>query len=155
MSYTYETNDDPKMLRETLCVAQNKILNSPYDKARNMEYAKALQRLINECDRKRPIGFDGKHGDRHTATCGCDIPRTLGEHIASDIIIEIMSLFINGEPQVGTRRILESMKDEDFGTVFMMIKILCEALTNFWSSEEWSQNMLEVAMKKLEGLGGD
>jgi hypothetical protein len=30
-----------------------------------------LQVLIDECDRMRPLGPDGKHGDRHTVECGC------------------------------------------------------------------------------------
>jgi hypothetical protein len=64
--------DGPKMLRETLCVAQARIGNSPYDEGRKREHIYRLQRLIDECDRHRPIGPDGKHGSRHTPTCGCD-----------------------------------------------------------------------------------
>lgn len=54
----------PKMLRETLCRAQS-LTTDPYDIHR-------LQLLINECDRHRPLGPDGKHGNRHTVTCGCE-----------------------------------------------------------------------------------
>lgn len=62
--------DSPKMLRETLC----KVFNNTdlfgrdwteHDTAR-------IQRLIHECDRHRPLGTDGKHGDLHTPTCGCE-----------------------------------------------------------------------------------
>lgn len=28
--------------------------------------------LINQIDLHRPLGPDGTHGDRHTATCGCE-----------------------------------------------------------------------------------
>jgi len=60
------------MLRETLCVAQSRIGNSAFDANRKEEHINRLQRLIDECDRHRPLGPDGKHGDRHTKTCGCD-----------------------------------------------------------------------------------
>lgn len=31
-----------------------------------------IGRLIVDIDRQRPIGPDGKHGGRHTSTCGCE-----------------------------------------------------------------------------------
>ena len=71
MTTSYTVPDDPKMLRETLCVAQGLVLRAP-DDGRKREHGDRLQRLINECDRHRSIGTDGKHGDRHTITCGCD-----------------------------------------------------------------------------------
>lgn len=64
--------DDPKMLRETLCVAQAVVARSTTDADRRHEHVARISRLITECDRHRPLGPDGKHGDRHTATCGCD-----------------------------------------------------------------------------------
>lgn len=70
--HTYTVPDGPKMLRETLCVAQARIGNSPLDHGRRDEHMDRLQRLLDECDRKRPLGPDGKHGDRHTPECGCD-----------------------------------------------------------------------------------
>ncbi|GGN86298.1 hypothetical protein GCM10010112_67670 [Actinoplanes lobatus] len=69
---SYEIPDSPKMLRETLCVAQTRIGASGLDPDRTREHVLRLQRLIDECDRHRPLGQDGKHGDRHTPTCGCD-----------------------------------------------------------------------------------
>lgn len=61
--------DDPrdtlKMIRETLCTAQAFATESLGHRAR-------LQRMIDEIDRQRPLGPDGKHGDRHTPTCGCE-----------------------------------------------------------------------------------
>jgi hypothetical protein len=64
-------NVDPKMLRETLCLAQS-ALNRMYLLPTNKSHSDRLQLLIDECDRHRPLGPDGKHGDRHTETCGCD-----------------------------------------------------------------------------------
>lgn len=72
MTTSYEIPDGPKMLRETLCAAQSLIGNSNLNADRRTEHVNRLQRLIVECDRHRPVGPDGKHGDRHTPTCGCD-----------------------------------------------------------------------------------
>jgi hypothetical protein len=68
-----KVTDSPKMLRETLCVAQGRVGNSPYDEGRKREHIHRLQRLIDECERHRPIGHDGKHGHLHTLTCGCSV----------------------------------------------------------------------------------
>jgi len=68
--------DSPKMLKETLCVAQAGISalmrNGTTSAGDSMQgHMERLQRLIDECDRKRPVGPDGKHGSRHTPECGC------------------------------------------------------------------------------------
>jgi hypothetical protein len=72
----YAVPDSPKMLRETLCVAQagiNELIRRGQKSAGASmgSHLERLQRLIEECDRKRPVGPDGKHGDRHTSECGC------------------------------------------------------------------------------------
>lgn len=46
-------NDSPKMLRETLCLAQSRVANSTLDEDRKWEHILRLQRLIDECDRQR------------------------------------------------------------------------------------------------------
>ena len=66
--------DDPKQLRETLCIAQSSLACRPTDGSILAEHMARLQRLIDECDRHRPLGPDGKHGTRHTPTCGCETP---------------------------------------------------------------------------------
>jgi len=73
MSMVYEIKDGPKMLRETLCHAQTLVGLNPWllPEVRD-QHVSRLQRLIDACDRHRPLGPDGKHGDRHTATCGCE-----------------------------------------------------------------------------------
>lgn len=64
---------DVKMMREALCAASGALLHCDTTTGvPNMSHVKYLQILINECDRHRPIGNDGKHGSRHTATCGCE-----------------------------------------------------------------------------------
>jgi hypothetical protein len=70
---TYDVPDSPKMLRETLCDAQVHFLNSVWlDEVPKQAHVARLQRLIDACDAHRPLGPDGKHGNRHTATCGCE-----------------------------------------------------------------------------------
>lgn len=62
--------DSVKLLREALCIAQTAINESPVNWSDSIN--KRLGRLINELDKHRPLGPDGKHGDRHTKTCGCE-----------------------------------------------------------------------------------
>jgi len=67
----YIVPDEPKQLRETLCVAQSQIGNSELNQDLRQRHMWVLQRLIDECDRHRPLGTDGKHRELHTPTCGC------------------------------------------------------------------------------------
>lgn len=70
---TISAPDSLKMIRETFCVAQS-WLGYAGD-TRVPEHIERLQRLIDDIDRQRPLGQDGKHGDLHTADCGCeDVP---------------------------------------------------------------------------------
>ena len=69
---TQHPADTVKMLRETFCVAQVAIGYHLAPDSRVDEHLARLQRLIDDCDRQRPLGLDGKHGDLHTDVCGCD-----------------------------------------------------------------------------------
>lgn len=60
----------PKSLRETLCMAQGAV-GLVYAEREANPHITRLQRLIDQIDRHRPLGPDGKHGNLHTATCGC------------------------------------------------------------------------------------
>lgn len=62
--------DSPKLLREALCIAQTAINESSVNWHATVN--KRLGRLINELDKHRPLGSDGKHGELHTETCGCE-----------------------------------------------------------------------------------
>lgn len=68
-TWAYISTDSPKMLREALCVAQSALALYAVSPDRHLA---VLGRLIDECDRHRPLGSDGKHDDLHTATCGCE-----------------------------------------------------------------------------------
>lgn len=54
----------PKGLTEYLCNQQHYAPDS--------HTQLAIQDLINVLREHRPIASDGKHGDLHTPTCGCD-----------------------------------------------------------------------------------
>lgn len=70
--YIYHLPNCPKMLRETLGAAQAALSRPSAFNERTNEHILRIQDLINECERMRPTGPDGKHGDRHTTQCGCD-----------------------------------------------------------------------------------
>lgn len=75
---TLTVPDCPKMLREALCVAEHAV-NLNVEPQNQHGAPRILAALIRECDRHRPLGPNGKHGDRHTPTCGCDdVPPTSG-----------------------------------------------------------------------------
>jgi len=63
--------DTLKMVRESLCVAQAGI---PFATSvdRHREHVDRIQRLIDDIDRQRPLGPDGKHDNRHTPFCQCE-----------------------------------------------------------------------------------
>jgi hypothetical protein len=69
-SYTYTIPEDPKMLKEALCLAQGLVAGS--EREEHKSYLPIIQHLIDECDRKRPLYPNGKHGDLHTSECGCE-----------------------------------------------------------------------------------
>lgn len=61
---------DLKMLREVLCRLQT---NAVWEIHLNPSSARNhLQKVIHEIDRHRPLGSDGRHGNLHTDTCGCE-----------------------------------------------------------------------------------
>lgn len=68
--------EDLKITREALCVAQSALGERArvqgLDESRTPSWIASLQKMIDGIDQHRPLGPDGKHGGRHTATCGCE-----------------------------------------------------------------------------------
>ncbi len=67
--------DSPKMVHEALCAAQGALAEHArrgMDKAMVPRWIDQLSTLIAATDQHRPLGTGGKHGDLHTATCGCE-----------------------------------------------------------------------------------
>lgn len=75
--HTYVVPVTPKMLLETLCVVEHAL--QELEKARPGFHAggtidshlERVRHLMDECQRKRPTGPNGKHDGRHTDECGC------------------------------------------------------------------------------------
>lgn len=63
MAGSYPMIWDPKGLREHLCV-QQAMAPDLWTKA-------VIGTMISKLDEHRPLGPNGKHGNRHTETCGC------------------------------------------------------------------------------------
>jgi hypothetical protein len=61
---------NPKTARELLC----KLATEACSEHPQMNAAERMivQNWINQLDIHRPLGVDGKHGNLHTPTCGCD-----------------------------------------------------------------------------------
>ena len=76
--HTYAVPVSPKSLRETMCVAQFALAQlrrqlPDYNAGGSIDlHLEKINQLIDECDRKRPLGPDGKHDRRHTGECGCE-----------------------------------------------------------------------------------
>lgn len=64
-----------KATREALCAAQSSLgerARAGIDVDRVPHWIERVQALIDQIDVHRPLRSNGKHGDLHTATCGCD-----------------------------------------------------------------------------------
>lgn len=60
---------DLKMTRETLACAQSLMRSYVLD---CRPHTKRIGLIIEEIDKLRPLGPDGKHGNLHTDFCGCE-----------------------------------------------------------------------------------
>lgn len=75
--HAYVVPVSPKMLRETLCVAEFALAELERQKpgynagGTIATHTARLNLLIEEIDRMRPLGPGGKHDSRHTPVCGC------------------------------------------------------------------------------------
>jgi hypothetical protein len=66
---------DLKGTREALCAASTDLgqrMARGIDVDRVPYWIECLQTLCDQIDVHRPLGRDGKHGDLHTPTCGCE-----------------------------------------------------------------------------------
>ena len=76
--HTYALPLTPKTLRETMCVVESGLRalereRPDFNAGGSIEtHLEKVSLIIEECDRKRPTGNDGKHGNRHTDECGCE-----------------------------------------------------------------------------------
>lgn len=71
--HVYTLSTRPKSLRETVNIARGIVARHP-EESHEPFHSRVLEHLDllgAECDRKRPTGVGGKHGDLHTSECGC------------------------------------------------------------------------------------
>lgn len=62
----------PKEVREALCAAQSALGERALGMDVDPGWIAEIQYMINEIDKYRPIGPDGKHGEKHRFGCGCE-----------------------------------------------------------------------------------
>lgn len=62
--------DSVKMMGEALRLAEAAMYNTHINIADSQK--RRVYGLIKELDKHRPLGPDGKHGNLHTETCGCE-----------------------------------------------------------------------------------
>lgn len=70
-----KVSETPKMMREALCAAQSSLAErgrSGIDVDRVPGWIAQVQLIIDQIDQHRPLANNGKHGDLHTDTCGCE-----------------------------------------------------------------------------------
>ena len=63
---------DLKCLRESLCLAQSAIGQYSSYEENKLGHIMRIQLVLDEIDKHRPLGSNGKHGKLHTETCGCE-----------------------------------------------------------------------------------
>lgn len=64
----YKIDYTPKALHEAFCYAQTYLPTTE----QGMYYRCVLQELIDLMEQHRPLGPNGKHGNLHTESCGCE-----------------------------------------------------------------------------------
>jgi hypothetical protein len=103
-----------KTVGEALSYAEAAVVNFYPANSQRHRYADVIRELLRDVARQRPTGPDGKHGDRHTATCGCDIDdqaaadrhALVAEHLAAIAIVEKLNLELReGHPNYDTMRV--------------------------------------------------
>jgi len=68
------TADSLKMIRETMCLAEHALHESARAGSSRPSQGDfdRIRRILEDIDRQRPLGSNGKHGNLHTPTCGCE-----------------------------------------------------------------------------------
>jgi len=61
----------PKMAREHFAVIQTIVAQEDIFQ-QNVPAQNMISNVLEQLDAHRPLGIDGKHGDLHTDTCGCE-----------------------------------------------------------------------------------
>jgi DNA segregation ATPase FtsK/SpoIIIE-like protein len=145
--------DSVKSLRETFCVAQTYVGMSGMANAEH--HVQVLQRLVDDCDRQRPLGPDGVHGDRHTATCGCETKPVAEPAAIEPLLLEAAELVVK------TQTAKETMLQRRLRVGFAKAGRLMEELEQHGIVSAWQSGAcrevlvqteeLDVVLKRLRG----
>ncbi|ASD52293.1 hypothetical protein QCN32_gp73 [Arthrobacter phage Niktson] len=79
-----------KGLREDLCVVQSAL--NMYPSGDQKSRVRRIGDIINQLDEMRPLGSNGKHDNRHTDKCGCDVPDREPDVLDSDEVKLLQAL---------------------------------------------------------------
>ena len=66
------SNRTIKTVGEALSYAETALLKTYPESAQRAHYAEVIAELLRDVARQRPVGSNGKHGELHTPTCGCE-----------------------------------------------------------------------------------
>jgi hypothetical protein len=66
------SNRTIKTVGEALSYAETALLSAYPDSGQRARYAEVIAELLRDVARQRPVGSNGKHGELHTSTCGCE-----------------------------------------------------------------------------------
>lgn len=78
--HTYVLPLTPKTLMETMCVVESALHALERERpgfnagGSIQSHLERIRLVMDECERKRPTGSNGKHGNLHTPECGCHLP---------------------------------------------------------------------------------
>lgn len=100
----YNIPHDPKMLHEAMTTAA--YLLRTYGDLNSEPLAKIAADIAKECERLRPLGPNGKHGDLHTEWCGCDGPSWRGT-VLENVLRDVVRGRLDSHPQATRERLKE------------------------------------------------
>lgn len=75
----YVSREVPKTVHEHLCLAQAGLaqrVRDGLDVDMSMAAIETLNGMLRQVNGHRPVGHNGKHGQDHTDTCGCESHRS-------------------------------------------------------------------------------
>lgn len=116
-----------KSLREDLCVVQSAL--NHYPSGDQTSRVRRIGELINQLDEMRPLGPDGKHGNRHTDKCGCEDQDTVQ-------LVDVNSLFpeaITIDRQLYENKVIDFVRIPEFRDYEVNRD---GVVRNFWTKRE-------------------
>lgn len=125
-----------KTRRESLLLEQTRLTDSPTDLTEAEELRlRTVRDLIDVYDTLRPLGEDGKHGDRHTPLCGCDEAKFQWNGLPPSDVVAGMAWYVDGYcdvPVLSDREKSAVVQQLVFDGV-LPTEVLSEWAKSFWA----------------------